>query len=137
MCKLASHADVVDGLERLHRAGLRWAALTNSTGKVVEAQLNHAELEGYFEQVLSADSVRRLKAAAEVYGMAAPRLGVETADIRLVAAHDWDTIGALNAGCAAAFVARPGKMLDPLTEQPDVTGPDLGTVAERILEAER
>jgi len=87
--------------------------------------------------VLSTDSVRRLKPAAEAYRMAARRLGVETADLRLVAAHDWDIIGALRAGCAAAFVARPGKMLEPLTEQPDVTGPDLGTVAERILEAER
>jgi 2-haloacid dehalogenase len=61
MRKLAPHANVVDGLERLRRAGLRLAELTNSTGKVVEAQLTHADLEGYFEQVLSADSVRRLK----------------------------------------------------------------------------
>jgi len=54
--------------------------------------------------------------------------------VRLVAAHAWDVAGATSAGCAAAFVARPGKVLDPLVEPPpDVVGADLAEVAERIL----
>jgi 2-haloacid dehalogenase len=56
--------------------------------------------------------------------------------IRLVAAHAWDVAGALRAGCAAAFVARPGMVLDPLVEHPDVVGADLREVADRILEIE-
>jgi 2-haloacid dehalogenase len=44
--------------------------------------------------------------------------------------------GALRAGCAAAFVSRPGKVLDPLAPQPDVVGPDLEAVAAGIIEAE-
>jgi 2-haloacid dehalogenase len=36
-------------LERLRAAGLRLAALTNSTAEVAEAQLSHAELSGLFE----------------------------------------------------------------------------------------
>jgi 2-haloacid dehalogenase len=43
----------------------------------------------------------------------------------------------LRAGCAAAFVARPGMVLDPLAEQPDIIGADLRAVAKRILEVER
>jgi 2-haloacid dehalogenase len=42
----------------------------------------------------------------------------------------------MRAGCAAAFVARPGMVLDPLTPAPDVVGNDLGEVATRIIEAE-
>jgi 2-haloacid dehalogenase len=135
--KLAPHADAPEALKRLRDAGLRMAALTNSTAKVAEAQLQCADLYQYFEQVISADWVRRFKPAAEVYRMAAQRLGLETMDLRLVSAHEWDIIGALRAGCAAAFVARPGMVLDPLAEQPDITGPDLGTVTERILEVEK
>ncbi len=68
--------------------------------------------------------------------MVADRLGVAIRDLRLIAAHAWDIAGALRAGCAAAFVARPGMVLDPLVERPDVVGADLREVAERILERE-
>ena len=69
--------------------------------------------------------------------MAAQRLGVSIGDVRLVAAHAWDVAGALHAGCAAAFVARPGKVLDPLAPVPDIVGADLREVADRILAVER
>ncbi len=68
--------------------------------------------------------------------MAGGRLGVAPSGIRLVAAHSWDVIGSMRAGCAAAFVARPGKVLDPLAERPDVIGPDLVSVAEQIIAIE-
>ena len=42
----------------------------------------------------------------------------------------------MRVGCAAAFVARPGKVLDPLFEPPDVVGADLREVAEAVIEAE-
>ncbi len=137
MRSLPPHPEVPASLARLWEAGLRLATLTNSTAEVAKAQLTHAGLYDLFEQVLSADTVRRLKPAAEPYRMAAASLGVETSAIRLVAAHAWDIAGALRAGCAAAFVARPGKVLDPLVEEPDVVGADLREVSERILELER
>ncbi len=65
--------------------------------------------------------------------MAAARMGVTVQEIRLVAAHAWDITGALNAGCAAAFVARPGQVLDSSGAQPDIIEPDLHGVADRIL----
>jgi hypothetical protein len=46
----------------------------------------------------------------------------------------WDVAGALQAGCAAAFVARPGMVLNPLFEPPDVVGADLREVANAIIE---
>jgi FMN phosphatase YigB (HAD superfamily) len=51
-------------------------------------------------------------------------------------ATDWDIVGALRAGCAAAFVARPGKVLYPLGPKPDITGPDFRSVATQIVAAE-
>jgi 2-haloacid dehalogenase len=44
--------------------------------------------------------------------MAAERMGVTIGEIRMIAAHAWDIAGARRAGCAAAFVARPGMVLD-------------------------
>ncbi len=136
MRELPPHPEVAESLDRLRGAGLRLATLTNSTRQVAEAQMNNSGLRDYFEQLLSADDVQRLKPAPEPYRMAAESLGVEVREIRLVAAHAWDVAGALRAGCAAAFVARPGMVLDPLVERPDVVGADLREVADRILEIE-
>jgi 2-haloacid dehalogenase len=136
MRELPPHPEVSESLERLRDAGLRLATLTNSTQQVAEAQMESSGLRGYFEQVLSADAVERLKPAPEPYRMAAESLGVEVSEIRLVAAHAWDVAGALRAGCAAAFVARPGMVLDPLVQRPDVVGSDLSEVVDLILELE-
>jgi 2-haloacid dehalogenase len=134
--QLPAHPEVPGALRRLRDAGLRLASLTNSTEQVARAQLEHAGLLGLFELVLSADTVGRLKPAPEPYLMAAERLGVAVGEVRLIAAHAWDVAGAARAGCATAFVARPGKVLDPLVERPEIIGADLAEVAEAILAVE-
>jgi 2-haloacid dehalogenase len=136
MQELPPHPEVEENLARLREAGIRLAALTNSTQQVADAQIDNSGLREYFDQVLSADAVKRLKPAPEPYRMAAESLGVEIGQVRLVAAHAWDVAGALQAGCAAAFVARPGMVLNPLFERPDIVGSDLREVANSILEAE-
>lgn len=135
--RLQPHPDVHDCLQRLRAAGLRLATLTNSTQEVAEAQLRHAGIRDYFEQALSADSVHRLKPAPEPYRMAAERLGVTPAEIRLVACHAWDIAGALHAGCAAAFVARPGMVFDRLVAQPDIVGGNLYDITDHVLRVEQ
>jgi 2-haloacid dehalogenase len=134
---LPPHPEVRAALERLRDAGFRLAALTNSTAQVEEAQLRYAELADLFEKALSADSAKRLKPAAEAYQTAARELGVTTAQVRMVAAHVWDVQGALRAGCAAAFIERPGAVWNPLLEKPDIAAKDLAEVAERVIELDR
>lgn len=136
MQELPPHPEVEESLGRLRDAGIRLAALTNSTQQVADAQIDNSGLRDYFDQVLSADTAQSLKPAPAPYRMAAESLGVEVGEVRLVAAHAWDVAGALRAGCAAAFVARPGMVLNPLAQRPDVVGADLREVADRILEVE-
>jgi 2-haloacid dehalogenase len=133
---LPAHPEVPAGLQRLRDAGLRLVALTNSSSSAAEAQLRNAGLSAFFERVFSVDSVRRFKPAPEPYRFVAQELGVETGGLRMVAAHAWDIVGAMRAGCAAAFVARPGKVLYPLAPPPDVAGADLRVVADRIVAIE-
>jgi 2-haloacid dehalogenase len=110
--------------------------LTNSTAKTAEAQLAFAGLRDQFEQVISGDEIQCFKPAPEVYQLAANHLNVEPGQMRLVSTHDWDLTGALRAGCAAAFVARPGQVMNPFGPQPDVRGADLADVADKILAIE-
>ena len=81
-------------------------------------------------------SERRFKPAPDPYRMVARELGLETRQLRMIAAHAWDVGGAMEAGCAAAFIARPGKALFPALPKPDIIGHDLQAVAEAILAAE-
>jgi 2-haloacid dehalogenase len=134
MRTLPPHADVPDALVRLGDAGFTLAALTNSPLDVVEDQLRNAGLHDRFETILSAAQVRALKPRREPYELVARTFDVPLAEVRLVAAHAWDVAGALAAGCRAAFVARPGMVLSPLGERPDIVGADVGEVAGRILE---
>ena len=135
--RLPAHPDVRPALERLRAAGFRLAAFTNSTAEVEEAQLRSANIADLFEKALSADNGKRLKPAAEAYANAARELGVGPAEIRMVAAHAWDVYGAMRAGCAAAFVERPGAVWNPLLERPDIVGPDLAEIAQRVIEVDR
>lgn len=111
--ELPPHPDVKQALQQLSEAGFRLATLSNSTRDVSESQLEHAGIANFFEKILSANSVKRYKPACEPYEMAAKELDVDVSDIVLVAAHGWDIAGAQHAGCRTAFVARPGKVLDP------------------------
>ena len=133
MSSLPPHGDAAEALDALRAAGLPLAALTNSTLAVAQAQLRSAGLADRFDAILSADEVRALKPRCEPYELVARRFDVQLRDVRLVAAHAWDIAGAQAAGCAAAFVARPGKVLSPLGERPDVVGKDLRDVAAQIV----
>ena len=130
---LPPHPEVAESLEMLQHAGLRLATLTNSSPRVLEAQMQHSGLRPYFERLLSVDAVRQFKPARATYEYAAQELGVPITDIRLVAAHDWDIAGAMHAGCAAAFVARPGQVLGSLQAKPDIIGADLTELARQIV----
>ena len=133
MLELPPYADVRPSLERLRAAGFRLAALTNSPYRSLHDQLRNAGLSDLFDLQLSVDEVRLFKPHRKVYEMAARKLGVEVGDIRMVAAHAWDTTGAMRAGCKAAFVARPGKVLGAFDETPGIVAATLHGVVEQIL----
>lgn len=129
---LPAHLDAANGLRRLRDAGFRLVALSNSSQAAVQTQLTSAGLSAFFERSFSVESVRAFKPAPAPYQFVARALGVGTEGLRMVAAHPWDVIGAMRAGCAGAFVSRPGHVWYPLAPPPDIVGPDLVAVAERI-----
>jgi 2-haloacid dehalogenase len=132
---MPAHPDVPAGLRQLKAAGFRLVTLTNSPPDPQASPLRHAGIDDWFERSFSVDRVRRFKPAPQVYHMVAEELDVKPADICMIAAHVWDTIGAQSIGCAGALVARPGNALLPVKTlpQPQVSGPDLPSVAAEII----
>jgi 2-haloacid dehalogenase len=133
MRSLPAHPEVPGALRRLRDTSLTTVALTNSPPAVASEQLANAGIRPHFDAVMSADSVRRLKPAREPYRAVAEAFDADLADVRLVAAHWWDVAGAQAAGCRAAFVARPGMVLSPISPRPDIVGADLDAVVDQII----
>jgi 2-haloacid dehalogenase len=137
LVSLPAHPDVPDGLKMLRDAGFRLVTLTNSAPAAVGQQLTNAKLATYFEHSYSVDAVKKFKPAPDVYRMVATEMHVDPSQLRLVAAHAWDVLGAMRAGLSAAFIARPGKALYPLAQKPDIVGPTLREVAAAILKTDK
>ncbi|MGE5206939.1 MAG: haloacid dehalogenase type II [Chlamydiota bacterium] len=135
--QLPAFADVKPALERLREAGFQLTILTNSRCQAAEEALRQAGLRELFTHVLSAEMAHCYKPASEVYRCAARELRVEPSSLLLVAAHSWDTTGAIRAGCEAAFIQRPEQVLDPLAPRPRMVVRDLEQFAGRIIELER
>jgi 2-haloacid dehalogenase len=132
MAELPPHPDVPAALAALRERGNRLAALTNNPLALVRAQFRHAGLTSLFDEVLSADEVRRLKPAPEPYHHAADRLGVDIGELMLVAAHGWDCAGARAAGARAALVRRGGAAPLPAGLPPDLVVPGLAELVAEL-----
>ncbi len=131
--KLPPHDDVTEALDRLADAGFRLAALSNGAPNALAAQLEHAGLADRFELIASAEQAGRLKPAPEPYRWMARKLDAPPEDLCMVAAHAWDTTGALRAGLQAAFVARPGKGLSDTDPEPQFIGTSLTDIADTLI----
>ena len=130
---LPPHPEVADALEALYDAGFALTALTQSPAATLEAQMNNSGLSRFFTRLFSVDAVKRYKPDPAPYRMVATEMHCNTSDMRLIAAHAWDVEGAMRVGCEAAFVARPGQVLDPSVAAPGIVGTNLRAVAREIL----
>lgn len=133
MRTMPAHPDAEPALALLQREGFRLATLTNSGSQAGRTALENAGLAGHFERLFSVEEVGRFKPAPATYERVAAHFGVPTGSLRMVAAHTWDTLGAVAAGCEAALLTRPGNALLPVGPQPGIVEKDLVALARRIV----
>lgn len=119
--------DVADGLDRMKSEGHRLAVLTNSARDTGQQHLRRAGLADRFERVIGVDEVGAYKPDGRAYAYALEQLGVTARETWLVAAHDWDVVGAHGAGLRTAFIARGGPQ--PVTIEVDRESDGLTTLA--------
>jgi 2-haloacid dehalogenase len=129
---LPAHPDVPAGLDRLAAAGFRLVALSNGSSVGIPAQLTNAGIVDRFEQIISVEEVARFKPDPAPYENALHRIQVEPANALMVAAHDWDIIGARAVGIPGAFITRPGVVWSVPHPLPDLTPPDIGELATAL-----
>jgi 2-haloacid dehalogenase len=125
--------DVRAGLDALRRPRVV-AALSNGHVALLVDLVRHAGLR--FDCVLSAELVRAYKPDREAYLLAARLLGLEPAELMLVASHPLDLEGARRAGLRSALVERPLEYGagSPARKDPnaDLSVGDLRDLAQRL-----
>ncbi|MBV9839470.1 MAG: haloacid dehalogenase type II [Solirubrobacterales bacterium] len=131
--RLSPWPDVRAGLEALRR-GRVTAALSNGHTALLVDLARHGDLR--FDCLISAELAHVYKPAPAVYETGARLLGVDPAELMLVAAHPWDLQGARAAGLQSAFIDRPLEYGpgSPAREDPDATESvgDLHELAARL-----
>jgi 2-haloacid dehalogenase len=102
--RLRPWPDVVPGLTRL-KHGYTLATLSNAD---VSAVVNISKRAGLpWDAIFAAEMAGVFKPDPAIYRMAATYLGLDAAEIMMVASHKYDIRAAGRLGFATAFVARP------------------------------
>lgn len=106
--RLDAYPDARPALERLRRAGLRLAILSNGTPAMLAAAVDAAGIRGLLDDVLSVEEVGVYKPHPSVYRLAVDRLGVEADRLGFVSANGWDAFSAQAFGLRVAWCNRAG-----------------------------
>ncbi len=117
--ELPAYDDVPAALGRLQGTDCRLYPFSNGTAAMVAAVLQHAGIDGLFEDIISVDEQQTFKPDPRVYHRVIEIAGVDPADCWLVSSNGFDVIGAVAAGMKAAWLKRvDGVVLDPWGIEP-------------------
>lgn len=131
LLSIPAHPDVPDALKSLSKKYVL-VSFTNSSNKGVETQMKNSGLINLFNRRLSIEDIKVYKPQLKSYQWALEQMKIKPEEALMVAAHAWDVAGAKAAGMKTAFIARPGKVLYPLADKPDVVVSDLKALLEHL-----
>ncbi len=131
---LPAYDDVPASLEILKNAGYRLYPFSNGTAEMVNAVLEHAGIDHFFEDVISVDSLQTYKPDPEVYRHVIKIADVAQQNCWLVSSNGFDVIGAVSAGMKAAWLHRFSNVVfDPWEFQPTVVIENMGQLPAKVF----
>lgn len=132
---LKAWPDVRPALESFRRSGIRLVFLSNATPKILDAGIRNSGLDGFFEQVLSTDSIKTYKPDPRAYRMAIDALNLKREEILYVPFAGWDAAGAKSFGYTTFWVNRLSLPAERLGVVPDAVGKNLNDLADFVKAA--
>lgn len=124
--------DTKSTLAALREANLRLAPLANYSPDMIAALLGNADLERYFDHVISTDRARTYKPDPKAYALGPSVLGLDVSQVAFCAFGGWDAAGAKWFGLPTVWINRLGVTAEELSAPPDATGPDLSTLSNFV-----
>ncbi|WP_153914890.1 haloacid dehalogenase type II [Shewanella sp. TC10] len=116
---LPAFDDVKPALATLKAKGYRLFAFSNGTKGAVETLLKTADIDVFFEGVVSADEINTFKPNPEIYGYFLTKSQSLACHTWLISSNPFDVTGAISAGLKAAWIQRsPKAIFDPWELKP-------------------
>jgi 2-haloacid dehalogenase len=106
--------EVPAALDRLKRAGLRLAILSNGNPEMLNPMVAASGLADRFDAVLSVDEAGIFKVDPGAYRLVEKRLGVRPDKVCFLSSNCWDAHGAAHFGFSTVWVNRTGAPEDNL-----------------------
>lgn len=132
--QLKAWPDVPDALKTLKDAGIRLAFLSNMTEEMLRTNARNANLEQFFEHIISTDRARTYKPAPQAYQLGVDVLQLKREEIAFAAFAGWDVAGAKWFGYPTFWVNRAGFSVEELGVVADGVGNDLGQLIKYVTE---
>ena len=116
---LVAFPEVPDVLNRLRRAALRTAILSNGSPTMLHSAVKGAGLTGLLDAVLSVEEVGVYKPHPKVYQLAVDRLRVPASAIAFQSSNAWDAHAASAFGMQVVWCNRYSQRRERLPGSPD------------------
>jgi 2-haloacid dehalogenase len=130
---LAPFPENLSVLERLRKAGLTAAILSNGSPEMLASAVASAGMKDLLDHCISVDPIRLFKTSPESYGLVRKYMPLEKEEILFVSSNAWDALGATWFGFTTLWVNRQGLPYETIGPKPTYTGRDLATVLD-VLE---
>ena len=128
--RLKPFPDVPEALARLQKT-YRIVVLSNGDADMLETAKRFHRIA--FDAIISVAEANAFKPHVATYRKAAEIVGVRMDEVLFVANHAFDCIGAKAAGMHTAFIDRRKRPFGRTPHQPDLTLPDMKSLADAML----
>lgn len=129
---LAAFSENLAVLGQLKSNGMKLGILSNGTRKMIDSAINSAQMDDYFDHILTVEKIRKFKTVPEVYQLGPDTFNCDVSEILFVSSNCWDACGATWFGYQTLWVNRADMPLEELNVTPHVIGSTLNDVFQLI-----
>jgi len=130
--ELSTYSEVKECLEGLKSKKIKMAILSNGTPDLLQGLVESNNIQNYFDNIMSIESVGIYKPDAKVYEMPIKKYDCKPENICFLSSNTWDVSGGGVFGYNAVWVNRFNKVFDKLSYKPQFVINNLNELLEIV-----
>ena len=122
---LSPFKEVQKTLKILKEKNYKLAILSNGTPSLINELVKSNNLENFFDDIFSIESVEIYKPSSQVYDLPIKKYNIKKNEVAFLSSNTWDVSGGGNYGFEAIWVNRNSNIFDNLDYKPKIEIKDL------------
>ena len=122
---LSPFKEVQETLKILNKKNYKLAILSNGTPSSINELVKSNNLENFFDDIFSIESVEIYKPSSQVYDLPIKKYNIKKNEVAFLSSNTWDVSGGGNYGFEAIWVNRNSNIFDNLDYKPKIEIKDL------------